>query len=168
MAAVAAPPPGAHLFAQDGPEGMSTLSDPRSPSPSTPLSRSDSAASSGQHPDLQHEIAMLSTKLVNAINYQTNLDDQLHSTREELERARRQIRALEEEKRKRADEVAAGLLVPKAEVDRIRAQLRKELDEAWQARISTEREREKAAVILAILPQSSYIGCCRFSLASFN
>ncbi|CRK15846.1 hypothetical protein BN1723_017444, partial [Verticillium longisporum] len=47
------------------------------------------------HPDLNAEVATLSTKLINAINYQTTLDDTLSATRSELDKARQQIRTLE-------------------------------------------------------------------------
>jgi hypothetical protein len=142
MAAVAASPSPAHLFRPDS-EGMNTLPDPRSPSPSTPLSRSDSTAS-GQHPDLNNEIAMLSTKLVNAINYQTNLDDQLQSSQQELEIARQHISELEGATKKHEEQVSTGLLVRKDEHERIRNQLQQELEEARKVRIAMEKDKIKA------------------------
>jgi hypothetical protein len=143
MAAVAAAHSPAHLFKPDS-EGMNTLPDPRSPSPSTPLSRSDSGAS-GQHPDLNNEIAMLSTKLVNAINYQTNLDDQLQSTRQELDIARQHISELESVRKTHEEQVSTGLLVKKDEVESLRSRLQKELDEAHKERLAMAKEKNNAA-----------------------
>ncbi|KIW04088.1 uncharacterized protein PV09_04905 [Verruconis gallopava] len=143
MAAVA-PPPSVpqHLFRSDS-EGMNTLPNPRSTTPSTPLSRSDSATS-GHHPDLNDEIAMLSAKLVKAINFQTSLDDQLHSAREELERARRVIAELEAAKKQHEEAIRVGSLVRKEEVEKIKAQLYKELDAARNERSEMMKEKEKA------------------------
>jgi len=88
---------------------------------------------------------MLSTKLVNAINYQTNLDDQLHSTRDELERSRQQISQLEVEKRKRTEDISNGSLVAKAEVDRLRKNLENVLEETRKMQRTMESERAKHA-----------------------
>ncbi|KAK7946545.1 uncharacterized protein PG986_010866 [Apiospora aurea] len=58
------------------------------------------------HPDLDDEVATLSTKLVNALNHQTNLDDTLSSTRQELEDSKDRIQLLSkivEEKRVRGE-----------------------------------------------------------------
>jgi len=60
-----------------------------SPSNGSPL------ASPVHHPDLSEEVATLSTKLINAINHQTFLDDTLSATRHELEAAKERIRELE-------------------------------------------------------------------------
>jgi hypothetical protein len=128
-------------------EGMNTLPDPRSPTPSTPLSRSDSATS-GQHPDLSNEIAMLSTKLVNAINYQTNLDDQLQSTRQELDIARQHVVRLEESNKKHEEQISTGLLVKKDDMEIMRKQLQKELEEARRERQAMEKEKDNAAKAL--------------------
>jgi hypothetical protein len=88
---------------------------------------------------------MLSTKLVNAINYQTNLDDQLHSTRDELQRARAQISRLEEEKKQHAEQISSGALVKKEEADRIRTHLQNVIEENKKLNQLMEKEKEKAA-----------------------
>lgn len=81
---------------------FNTLS--RTPTPLSNGSRT-SPSSSPHHPDLSNEIAALSTKLINAINHQTNLDDSLQSTKGELDGAQKEIerlqRDLEEERRQR-------------------------------------------------------------------
>jgi hypothetical protein len=123
-------------------DGMNTLPDPRSPSPSTPLSRSDSTAS-GQHPDLSNEIATLSTKLVNAINHQTNLDDSLQATRHELEIARQHIAQLEAAATKHQELISGGLLVGKSDVDSLRKQLEAEKKQLQKERADEVKQLER-------------------------
>ncbi|KAF2436591.1 Sec2p-domain-containing protein [Tothia fuscella] len=128
-------------------EGMNTLPDPRSPSPSTPLSRSDSTAS-GQHPDLSNEVQTLSIKLVNAINHQTNLDDSLQGTRHDLEIARQRIAQLELAAKKHQDLISGGLLVNKDALDSLNTEkyaktLQKDLEKEQKLRVHAESERRK-------------------------
>jgi Rab guanine nucleotide exchange factor SEC2 len=73
---------------------MNTIPDPRAPTPLSTSSRNNST-DSNMHPDLSQEVATLSTKLINAINHQTNLDDSLQQTRHELDAAREKVAALE-------------------------------------------------------------------------
>lgn len=81
---------------------FNTLS--RTPTPLSNGSRTP-PSTSPHHPDLSNEVAALSTKLINAINHQTNLDDSLQSTRGQLDRAQKENeilqRELEEERRQR-------------------------------------------------------------------
>ncbi|KAJ8123404.1 hypothetical protein ONZ43_g644 [Nemania bipapillata] len=72
-------------------EDHSTLPDPRARA----MSPADGAATPAHHPDLDQEVATLSTKLINAINHQTTLDDTLSATRQELDTSRERIRELE-------------------------------------------------------------------------
>lgn len=76
---------------------MSTIPDPRSRRVSDAHDADSSADGSSptQHPDLNDEVATLSTKLINAINHQTALDDSLSAARQELETANGRIRDLE-------------------------------------------------------------------------
>lgn len=74
---------------------LNTLADPRAPSPAPKFK--GSPADSVNHPDLSNEVAALSTKLINAINHQTALDDALQGTRHELEAARQRIAQVESE-----------------------------------------------------------------------
>lgn len=75
----------------------------------TPLSNGAHTpeAPSPHHPDLSSEVAALTTKLINAINHQTNLDDSLQTTRGELDSARSDNvslkQQLEEEKQLRVN-----------------------------------------------------------------
>lgn len=112
--------------------------DTRTPSP---VQRSDSTESNDDayKPDLSAEVAMLSTKLVNAINYQTNLDDSLQHSRHELEQERQRRATAEAEKMRLDDMLAAGLLLKKADVDRTIAKLRGELASERAARDAAEK-----------------------------
>lgn len=127
--------------------------DTRTPSPRPPAqSGSDNAE---YQPDLSQEVSLLSTKLINAINYQTNLDDSLQHTRHELEAANRENVRLRAEKKSLDDMVANGLLVRKSIVDKtireLRAELAKERDlreEAERARKQTDAELESLTTAL--------------------
>ncbi|GAB7325005.1 hypothetical protein MBLNU13_g08806t2 [Cladosporium sp. NU13] len=127
--------------------------DTRTPSPRPPAqSGSDNAE---YQPDLSQEVSLLSTKLINAINYQTNLDDSLQHTRHELEAANRENVRLRAEKKSLDDMVANGLLIRKSIVDKtireLRAELAKERDlreEAERARKQTDAELESLTTAL--------------------
>ncbi|KAK3700399.1 rab guanine nucleotide exchange factor S2 [Vermiconidia calcicola] len=94
-------------------------------------------------PDLSQEVAMLSTKLVNAINYQTNLDDTLQSTRHELTQSQRELRRVRAEKRSLDDAITQGVLVKKSEVDKTIAALRADLARETLARENAEKARRQ-------------------------
>ena len=92
---------------------------------------------------------MLSTKLINAINHQTNLDDSLQATRHELDWAKQEVKRVQAEKRSLDDAIAQGVLVKKAEMDRTIAELRAELaiqkmhrENAEKSKTATEGELE--------------------------
>ncbi|WPH01735.1 rab guanine nucleotide exchange factor sec2 [Acrodontium crateriforme] len=128
--------------------------DTRTPSPvgrtSTPEEGSDK-----YKPDLSAEVAMLSTKLVNAINYQTNLDDSLQQARHELEQARKELARVQAEKKELDDQVASGALIQKSSIDRTMAQLRADVimertarEAADKAKKETEGELENLTTAL--------------------
>ncbi|KAI7504989.1 hypothetical protein KC347_g8136 [Hortaea werneckii] len=94
-------------------------------------------------PDLSAEVAMLSTKLVNAINYQTNLDDSLQATRHELEHTQAQLSRVSQAKAKYDDDITNGILVKKAHVDAQIAKLREELAKEKAAREASEKSRKQ-------------------------
>jgi len=123
-------------------EGMNTIPDPRAPTPNSALSRTGSTDSSS-HPDLSVEVAMLSTKLVNAINNQTTLDDSLQHTRHELEAARERIAQLEAAAKEHADMIDRGLLIDKAVYDKMETQLLSDLAEERKRRIEAEKAKKK-------------------------
>ncbi|KAM0704372.1 hypothetical protein Q7P35_008606 [Cladosporium inversicolor] len=115
--------------------------DTRTPSPRPPAqSGSDNAE---YQPDLSQEVSLLSTKLINAINYQTNLDDSLQHTRHELEAANRENARLRAEKKSLDDMVANGLLIRKSIVDKTIRELRAELAKERAAREEAERSRKQ-------------------------
>lgn len=106
------------------------------------LSRTAPATPPKHHPDLSNEVATLSDKLIQAINNQTVLDDTLAETRQELEGAKSRLRQLEEENRRYREEVSAGILLRKDDVDVARTKLEKELDDERTKRIVVEKEKK--------------------------
>jgi hypothetical protein len=142
MATAVAQPGASRFFHADSEGALNTLPDPRSPSPSTPLSRSDSIVS-GQHPDLSNEVATLSTKLVNAINHQTNLDDSLQAARHELEIARQHIAQLEAASKKHQDLISGGLLMKKDDVDNLRREHETEKRQTSKERTDELKQLQK-------------------------
>jgi len=86
---------------------------------------------------------MLSTKLINAINHSTSLDDNLQHTRHELEAARSRNAQLEAEAKQHAESIASGVLLKKAEVDATMAQLRAELQEARKEREASDKAKRQ-------------------------
>lgn len=137
MAAVATAPRPNDLFRSES-EMLNTIPDPRSPSPATPLTRHGST-DSGRHPDLSAEVATLSTKLVNAINHQTNLDDSLQVTRHELDAAKETIAQLQAEAKKHSDLVKQGFWVKREELDTAQ----RELEEESKQRKIMEKEKKR-------------------------
>ncbi|TKA66529.1 hypothetical protein B0A55_10256, partial [Friedmanniomyces simplex] len=145
MAAVAAPPHPRSAM-RDGHAMMDT----RTPSPVQRNGSTDSSVA-GVHPsdsdtykpDLSAEVAMLSTKLVNAINYQTNLDDSLQQTRHELEYAQKELARVQQQKKEVDDLVAGGTLVRKSYADKTINALRTELEAEKIARDAAEKARKQ-------------------------
>lgn len=80
---------------------MTTIPDPRSRS-MTP-SNMEGSSSPDEQPELTDEVTTLSSKLIQAINHQTTLDDNLSQTRNELDQAREQIQSLEVQLKKQRD-----------------------------------------------------------------
>lgn len=128
-----------HAQLQSESEGMNTIPDPRSVTPQPP-SRKDSSDS---HPDLSQEVSTLSTKLINAINHSTMLDDSLQQTRIELEEAREQLQRLEARVMEHEDKISRGLLVDKIVYDKMEKQLTSEMHEERKRRIDAEFAKRK-------------------------
>ncbi|KAF1983801.1 Sec2p-domain-containing protein [Aulographum hederae CBS 113979] len=142
MASVLSPPDSSGLFKPDA-DPMNTLPDPRSSTPVSALSRQTSGSDHSEHPDLSSEVAALSTKLINAINHQTNLDDSLQSARHQLEAARKRVAELEAAEQQHKAKINQGLLLPKEVVDRTEARLRGEASEERQQRVTAEKETKR-------------------------
>jgi chromosome segregation ATPase len=123
-------------------DAMNTIPDPRAPMPQIHISRNNST-DSNMHPDLSQEVATLSTKLINAINHQTTLDDSLQHTRHELETAREQLARLEAQVKEHEAKVATGLLVDKVVYEKMEKQLSTDLEEERRRRIEAERQKRK-------------------------
>ena len=139
MAAVTMAPGLPHAVLHNEETSLSTLPNPKSPDMSPRLSRS---ASPSPHPDLSSEVAMLSNKLISAINYQTSLDDTLAGTRQELATAQDRIRKLEVEIQEHADLIANGILVRKTEVDNESGKLLAKLAEERKRRTVVENDKK--------------------------
>jgi hypothetical protein len=122
-------------------DGMNTIPDPRAVTPQPQLSRQPSHDS--QHPDLGQEVSMLSTKLINAINHSTMLDDSLQQTRHELETAREQLARLEAKVQEHEEKVSRGLLVDKVVYEKMEKQYGIELQEERDRRSAAETAKRK-------------------------
>ncbi|KAF3000679.1 rab guanine nucleotide exchange factor S2 [Curvularia kusanoi] len=122
--------------ASDNDDGMNTIPDPRAPTPQPQISRHNSSDS---HPDLSQEVSTLSTKLINAINHSTMLDDSLQQTRHELEAAKQRLEQLEAQVKDHEQKVAKGLLVEKVVYDKMERQMTTELQEERKRRAEAER-----------------------------
>ncbi|EUC30737.1 hypothetical protein COCCADRAFT_103109 [Bipolaris zeicola 26-R-13] len=121
-------------------EGINTIPDPRSATPQPSLLRHDSNDS---HPDFSQEVSTLSTKLINAINHSTMLDDSLQQARHELEAARERLMRLEAQVREHEDKIAKGLLVEKVVYDKMEKQMTNELKEERKRRAQAEAAKRK-------------------------
>jgi hypothetical protein len=130
----------AHSQNHDESDGMNTIPDPRSATPQPPLSRH---ASTDSHPDLSQEVSTLSTKLINAINHSTMLDDSLQQTRHELEAAREQLARLETQVKEHEHKISQGLLVDRVVFDKMEKQMASELEEERQRRTQAEAAKRK-------------------------
>lgn len=117
-------------------DGMNTIPDPRTPTPQPQFSRHNSSDS---HPDFSQEVSTLSTKLINAINHSTMLDDSLQQTRHELEAAKKRLEQLEAQVKSHEQKVAKGLLVEKVVYDKMERQMSTELQEERKRRAEAER-----------------------------
>ena len=144
MAAVSTAPGLPHSrtagFYNDDERSMSTLPDPRSRVMS-PANESGPGTPT-HHPDLNNEVATLSTKLINSINYQTNLDDTLSATRHELDASKARIRELELENEEHEELVKHGFLVKSSVVEGERNKLLDSLATEKKQRSEVEREKK--------------------------
>ncbi|KAG5954591.1 hypothetical protein E4U57_004321 [Claviceps arundinis] len=127
---------------------MSTLPDPRSRPRSPTID--DSQPSPEYRPNLDDEVATLSTKLINAINYQTVLDDSLSAARHELSAAQARIGELEAQNESLRETIRGDVWVRRSTLDSERRAMQVE-KKVWQAklaeeankRIETDKEKRK-------------------------
>jgi hypothetical protein len=139
---------------------FSTLQDPRLVEGSE-VSRS---TSSSHHPDLSSEVAALSVKLIQAINNQTNLDDNLVATRQELELAQGKIQALEFQNDKYRRDLDNKVYIKKFDSDREISQLRDTLTEEKTQRAIAEKgkktmEQELETLTAALFEEANKVSC---------
>ncbi|KAJ4132711.1 rab guanine nucleotide exchange factor S2 [Fusarium falciforme] len=120
---------------------MSTLPDPRSRG----MSPADdgSISTPNHHPDLNDEVATLSTKLINAINHQTILDDSLSAARHELDTARDRIRILEAQNASQREMLAGDVWIRKHTVEAEKKVWQAKIAEERQKRLDTEKDKKK-------------------------
>ncbi|KAI5357466.1 Putative GDP/GTP exchange factor Sec2, guanine nucleotide exchange factor RAB3IL/RAB3IP/Sec2 [Septoria linicola] len=140
MAAVANPPTPMSAMRRE-----SAVMDTRTPSPvhSTQSAETTNNPDPAYKPDLSAEVALLSTKLVNAINYQTNLDDSLQQARHDLEQARQRVAQLEAENQRHSLLVSTGALVKAVDVNKTISKLRHELSTERAMRSEAEKGKKQ-------------------------
>jgi hypothetical protein len=95
------------------------------------------------HPDLNDEVATLSTKLINAINHQTTLDDNLSATRMELEKSQDRIHQLEAQVEEQREMLAGDVWMRRTTVDAEKAKLVALAAEEKRARLDMEQQKKK-------------------------
>ncbi|KAI1760942.1 hypothetical protein GGR53DRAFT_522735 [Hypoxylon sp. FL1150] len=116
----------------------STIPDPRT------RALSPAAESGDHHPDLDQEVAALSTKLINAINHQTSLDDTLSVTRQDLEAERERVRQLEALVAQQRETLSGDVWVKRKTVESEKAKLLSRIVE--EKRLRTEAEKDKKRI----------------------
>ena len=87
-------------------------------------------------------MATLSNKLISAINHQTNLDDTLAATRQELDALKTRVQQLEAENKEHIDLVTSGALVRKSEVEEQASKLVAKLAEERKRRMTVEKDKK--------------------------
>ncbi|KAI1417436.1 hypothetical protein F5Y13DRAFT_152825 [Hypoxylon sp. FL1857] len=127
----------------------STIPDPRM-RPVTPANNND------VHPDLDQEVAALSTKLINAINHQTNLDDTLSATRHDLEASRERIRELEELVARQQETLSGDVWVKRKSVEIEKSKLLARIVEEKRLRAEVEKDKRKIEQELETLTVSLF------------
>ena len=98
---------------------------------------------SSHHADLDQEVATLSTKLINAINHQTTLDDNLSATRMELEKARERVRQLEDQVEEQREMLAGDVWVRRKSVEADKTKLLARVAEEKRLRLDMEQQKKK-------------------------
>lgn len=121
-------------------DDMSTIPDPRSRAMS-PANADDMP--SPRHPDLDEEVATLSTKLINAINHQTTLDDNLSATRMELDNAHERIRQLEKQVEDQREMLAGDVWIKRKNYEAERSQILSRVVEEKRKRLDMEEQKKR-------------------------
>ncbi|KAI8623388.1 hypothetical protein F5Y19DRAFT_374663 [Xylariaceae sp. FL1651] len=130
----------------------STIPDPRVRT-MTPI---DGAVSPAHHPDLDQEVAALSTKLINAINHQTTLDDTLSAARQELDTSKERVRELEALVARQQETLSGDVWVRRKSVEGEKAKLLARIVEEKRQRVEVEKEKKKIEQELETLTVSLF------------
>ncbi|KAI9819403.1 MAG: rab guanine nucleotide exchange factor S2 [Phylliscum demangeonii] len=143
MAAVVAPAPvpGPAFHLAPDPSRDGALSHPQNPTSTPPLLERHSTPAFF-YPDMNNEVTALSNKLINAINFQTNLDESLMIAQLELETSKERIRQLEARTHEHDELMGNGTLVKRIDVDAENVALRAALDEEKQLRAVVEKDKK--------------------------
>lgn len=120
---------------------LTTIPDPRSRS-MTPANM-DGSPNSESQPDFSDEVTTLSTKLIQAINHQTTLDDNLSQTRAELEKAREQIRSMESQLEKQKEMLVGDVWIRRKSVEAEKTNLLSRIAEEKRLRLEAEQEKKR-------------------------
>ncbi|KAK8073838.1 hypothetical protein PG994_004737 [Apiospora phragmitis] len=122
------------------------------------MSRADGSSPdpTTHHPDLDDEVATLSTKLVNALNHQTSLDDTLSSTRQELESSKDRIRELEDQVARQQEMLAGDVWVKRKNVEADKKDMLSKIVEEKRVRGEMEKEKKKIEQELENLTQALF------------
>ncbi|KAI1091361.1 hypothetical protein F5B19DRAFT_458718 [Rostrohypoxylon terebratum] len=127
----------------------STIPDPR-------IRITSPAPEENVHPDLDQEVATLSTKLINAINHQTSLDDTLSATRQELETSLERIQELEETVARQQETLSSDVWVKRKSVEAEKSKLLARIDEEKRLRVEVEKDKKKIEQELETLTVSLF------------
>jgi len=95
------------------------------------------------HPDLNDEVATLSTKLIDAINNQTNLDDTLSRTRMELDESRNRVGQLEAQNAEQREMLSGDVWVRRKTVEAEKTSLLSRVAEEKRRRLEVEAQKRK-------------------------
>ncbi|KAI2620543.1 hypothetical protein GGR54DRAFT_104201 [Hypoxylon sp. NC1633] len=114
------------------------------------------AASDNHHPDLDEEVAALSTKLINAINHQTSLDDTLSATRHDLEASRDRVRELEALVARQQETLSGDVWVKRKSVEIEKSKLLARVVEEKRLRTEVEKDKRKIEQELETLTVSLF------------
>ena len=123
-------------------------------------------STSPHHPDLSNEVAALSIKLIRAINNQTALDDTLAGTRQELEKVQNRLHVVELENERFRNDIAAGVLTKRSDVDQELSSLKAQLVDERVHRVQIEKdkknmEQELENLTAALFEEANQVRCGR-------
>ncbi|KAK7740608.1 rab guanine nucleotide exchange factor S2 [Diatrype stigma] len=144
------------------PSSTSVLEDQEHSTIPDPRKRALSSANGGgattptHHPDLDHEVAALSTKLINALNHQTTLDDTLSATRQDLEASHERIAELEALVARQQETLAGDVWVKRSSVEGEKHKLLLRIADEKKQRADVEKEKKKIEQELETLTVSLF------------